>query len=250
MQIVIVEDERLAAEKLQSQLLEILPEANILCMIESVEDAVNWFSANEAPDLVFMDIQLDDGISFEIFQEVKIDAPVIFTTAYDQYAIQAFKVNSVDYLLKPIEKEALQTSISKFKKIYAGNQSFEEKVKQVIEQVAKKYKSRFFIKIGQRFQSVPVNEICCFFVEERSTFLKTQKGKTYDLDESLDRLQLKVDPEQFFRVNRNFLVNINCISEMVSYSTNRLKLVLCEAPDSDVIVSRDKVSEFKRWMDK
>ena len=250
MQIVIIEDERLAAEKLKSQLLQIIPGAKILCTIESVEDAVNWFSANSAPDLVFMDIQLDDGVSFEIFNEVNVESPVIFTTAYDKYAIQAFKVNSVDYLLKPIEKEALQSAINKFRKIYADKQSFEEKVKLVIEQVSKQYKSRFFIKIGAKFHSIPVNEICCFFVEERSTFLRTQNGKTFDLDDSLDRLQQKVDPEQFFRVNRNFLLNINCISDIISYSSNRLKINLCSNFESDIIVSRDKVSEFKDWMDR
>lgn len=250
MDIIIIENEQLAAEKLAKQIQKLEPDAEIGAILESVEEAVNWFTSNPAPDLVFMDIQLDDGISFEIFDEIKIEAPVIFTTAYDKYAIQAFKVNSVDYLLKPIETVALRNALNKFKKIFTADKSFDERVKQVIEQVSKQYKSRFFIKIGTRFQSVPINKICCFFVEKRNTFFKTNEGKTYDLDYSLDQLQQMINPEQYFRINRNFLVNINCISEIISYSTNRLKLNLCAQTDTDIIVSRDKVSEFKRWMDK
>jgi DNA-binding LytR/AlgR family response regulator len=250
MRVVIIEDERLAAERLADLLRNLEPAVTILAVLESVEDSVNWFAQHESPDLVFMDVQLEDGISFEIFEEVKIDAPVIFTTAFDEYALRAFKVNSVDYLLKPLAEEDLVAAIRKFRRMFENEPDFEQKVKRVIEQVARKYKSRFFLKIGSRFQSVPVTRICCFFVEERNTFLKTTEGKTYDLDLSLDQLETLVDPEQFFRVNRNFLVNMNAIAEIVSYSTNRLKLKLDKGFDEGVIVSRDKVSDFKRWMDK
>ncbi len=250
MKVVIVEDESLAAEKLQRLLKLADPEIVVLKVLESVEDSINWFAHHSSPDLIFMDIQLDDGISFEIFDAVKIDAPIIFTTAFDEYAIRAFKVNSVDYLLKPIEQNALESAIQKFKMIFAEKHSFEERVSQVFQQISKQYKTRFFIKVGTRFQSIPVNEICCFFVEERNTFLKTTSGKTYDLDYSLEQLQKRIDPNQFFRINRNFLVNINCINEIVSYSTSRLKLKLKTETTGDVIVSRDKVSEFKQWMDR
>jgi len=250
MKVVIIEDEYLAAEKLVQLLQRTEQQIEVLAILESVEDAVNWFVANPSPDLVFMDIQLDDGISFEIFDAVKINAPVIFTTAYDEYAIRAFKVNSVDYLLKPIEKEALNIAIKKFKKLYFEGMNLEDKVSKAIEQISKRYKSRFFIKIGNRFQSIQIKDICCFFVEERNTFLKSVKGKTFDLDYSLDQLHKMVDPAQFFRVNRNFLVNINCISDIISYSANRLKLKLEDNKVEGVIVSRDKVSEFKRWMDR
>ncbi|MDB4584702.1 LytTR family DNA-binding domain-containing protein [Draconibacterium sp.] len=250
MKVIIIEDEHFAAEKLVQLLLKTESQIEILAILESVEDSINWISSNPPPDLIFMDIQLDDGISFEIFDAVKIEIPIIFTTAFDEYAIRAFKVNSVDYLLKPIEQEALKTALEKFRKLYAENRNFEEKVSKVIEQISKKYKSRFFIKVGNRFQSVQVNEICCFFVEERNTFLKTIKGKTCDLDYSLEQLQKMTDPAQFFRVNRNFLVNINCISEIVSYSTSRLKIKLENNLEDGVIVSRDKVSEFKGWMDR
>lgn len=247
MKVVIVEDERLASKRLEKLLKKVEPNIEVLQILESVDDAVNWFSKNIKPDLIFMDIQLDDGISFEIFDAVKIDAPVVFTTAYNEYAIRAFKVNSVDYLLKPIEVEALALSIQKFKNLFTGNLDFEEKIAKVFGQISPKYKSRFFVKIGVRFISIQVENICSFFVEERSTFLKTTGGKTYDLDYSLDQLQNMVDPSLFFRINRNYLVNINCIDEIISYSTNRLKL---KAGKTELIVSREKVSEFKKWMDR
>ena len=250
MKVVIIEDERLAAEKLADLLRQAEPDIKILKVLESVEDSVNWFSQHPVPDLVFMDIQLEDGISFEIFESVNIRAPVIFTTAFDEYAIRAFKVNSVDYLLKPIQKEELFKAMLKFKQLHSGKGSFEDQVARVIEQFSRKYKSRFFIKTGTRFQSIPVAKICAFYVEERSTFLQTLEGKRYDLDHSLDQLQSMIDPEQFFRVNRNFLVNINCIEEIISYSVTRLKLKLEKGPEEGVIVSRDKVSEFKKWMDR
>lgn len=250
MEVVIVEDEQLAAEKLQGLIRNAAPDCEVIQILESVEEAVNWFSANPAPDLVFMDIQLDDGTSFEIFEEISIEAPIIFTTAFDQYALRAFKVNSVDYLLKPIDKDELARALVKFKKIYNEKGDFEAKVSMLIEQLSHKYKTRFFIRVGTRFQSIPVTCICAFFVEERSTFLKTLEGKTYDLDYSLDQLQTLVDPRQFYRVNRNFLINISCINDIVSYSTNRLKLRLSVGFEEGIIVSRDKVSDFKHWMDK
>ena len=250
MNIVIIEDEKLAAEKLVNQLQRLAPETTVLSILESVEDAVNWLTVNRSPDLIFMDIQLEDGISFEIFDAVKLEAPVIFTTAYDEYAIRAFKVNSIDYLLKPISDEELITALEKFRSKYEEEQVFTQKVARLVEQISKKYKNRFFIKVGNRFQSVQVSDICCFFVEERNTFLRTSAGKTFDLDYSLDQLQLMVDPEQFFRISRNFLVNISCISEAVSYSTNRLKIKLKSGFNDGLIVSRDRVSDFKRWMDK
>lgn len=247
MKVVIVEDEHLASKRLESLLKKAEPGIEVLQILESVEDAIKWFSQNPKPDLIFMDIQLDDGISFEIIDAVKIDAPVIFTTAYNEYAIRAFKVNSVDYLLKPIEQEALETAIQKFKKLFAGTHDFEDKIAKVFDQLSVKYKTRFFVKIGVRFHSIQVENICSFFVEERCSFLRTKDGKTNDLDYSLDQLQKMVDPGQFFRINRNYLVNINCIDEIISYSTNRLKLKLGK---TEQIVSRDKVAEFKQWMDR
>jgi len=250
MNVVIIEDEQLAAEKLINQLQLLAPDVAVLAILESVEEAINWLAANSPPDLVFMDIQLEDGISFEIFDAVKVEAPVIFTTAYDEYAIRAFKVNSIDYLLKPIGNKELKAALAKFRSKYEDEQAFTQKVARVIEQISKKYKNRFFIKVGTRYQSIQVSDICCFYVEERNTFLRTSAGKTFDLDHSLDQLQLMVDPEQFFRISRNYLVNISCVSEAVSYSTNRLKLKLKVGFKDGLIVSRDRVSDFKRWMNK
>ncbi len=246
MKVVIVEDERLASKRLEDLLKKAGSGAEIVQKLESVEDAVNWFPNNPKPDLIFMDIQLDDGISFEIFDAVKIDAPVIFTTAYNEYAIRAFKVNSVDYLLKPVDQAALEAAIQKFKKLYAAPGDFETKLAKIIGQIPSTYKTRFFIKVGIRFKSVPVESITGFFVEERNTFLSTGESKNYDLDYSLDQLQKMVDPRLFFRINRNYLVNINRIDEITSYSTNRLKLKMGK---TEQIVSRDKVSDFKQWMD-
>lgn len=247
MKVVIVEDERIASKRLESLLKKVEPAAVVLQTLESVEEAINWFSNHEKPDLIFMDIQLDDGISFEIFDAVKIEAPVIFTTAYNEYAIRAFKVNSVDYLLKPIEEEALENAIRKYKKLFSGSLDFGDKLTKLFEQFPAQHKTRFFVKVGIRFLSVPVDNICCFFVEERNTFLKTSQDKTYDLDYSLEQIQNMVDSGQFFRINRNFLVNINFIEEIISYSTNRLKLKIGK---NELIVSREKVADFKQWMDR
>lgn len=249
MKLLIIEDEKLAADRLKDLLHQIEPEAEILASLESVEESINWLAQNTPPDLIFMDIQLDDGISFEIFDAVNIEAPVIFTTAYNEYAIRAFKVNSVDYLLKPIGAEALKAALEKFRKIYP-EKKVNVQISKVFEELKKPWKTRFFVKVGIRFLSIPVEEISCFFVEERCSFLRTGTGKNYDLDFSLDQVQRKVDPAIFFRINRNFLINIEFISEMISYSSNRLKIKMKDFEHDGLVVSRDKVSEFKEWLDR
>jgi DNA-binding LytR/AlgR family response regulator len=249
MKAVIIEDERLAAEKLALLLEKIDAGINIVARLESVEESINWFMANSSPDLIFMDIQLDDGVSFEIFEAVKIEAPVIFTTAYDQYALRAFKVNSVDYLLKPISKEALEMALKKFRNVYIPVE-VNEKISRVFEQLGNQWKTRFFVKIGTHFQSVPIYDIAAFFVEDRCTFLRTRSGKNYALDYSLDQLQKKVTPATFFRINRNFMVHIDTITEIHSYSATRFKIKLQNFSDDRLIVSRDKASEFRQWLDR
>lgn len=249
MKVVIIEDERPAADKLSSMLEQVVDDLNIVARLESVGESINWFISNPSPDLVFMDIQLDDGISFEIFDSVKINAPVIFTTAYDQYAIKAFKVNSIDYLLKPVGMQALESALQKFRQLYE-KVDVNEKISRVYEQLVNPWKTRFFVKVGTHYQSVPVDDIAVFFVEERSAFLRTRNGKNYAVDYSLEQLQKKVNPSMFFRINRNFMVNIECISEIISYSTTRLKLKLQNFADEGLIVSRDKASEFKQWLDR
>lgn len=249
MKVLIIEDERLAAEKLADLLMQVDPGIKIAAILESVEDSIGWFMANPSPDLIFMDVQLDDGISFEIFDAVKIEVPVIFTTAFDKYAIRAFKVNSIDYLLKPVDKEALAGAIGKFRKIHASSM-VDEKISKVYEQLVNPWKTRFFVRVGSHFQSVPVEDVAVFFVEERCTFLRTSGGKSYALDLSLDQVQKKVNPSLFFRINRNYLINLNFISEIISYSSTRLKIKLNSFTNDDMIVSRDKSAEFKQWLDR
>ncbi len=250
MNVLIVEDERLAAEKLEKMLLEIQPEIHVQARIESVIDAINWLNTNPTSDLIFMDIQLDDGICFEIFDSIKISTPVVFTTAYDSFAIKAFQVNSIDYLLKPIEKVAVFKALEKYKTLYENRSSVSEQVKSIMTQVPVTFKSRFFVKIGTHFHSVSVDEIQCFYIQERGTFLKTFQGKKYDLDNSLDQVQQMVDPALFFRINRNYLIHLNSIQDIFSYSANRLGVKLKMMDHLDMIVSREKVAEFKKWLDR
>jgi DNA-binding LytR/AlgR family response regulator len=251
MRVLIIEDEHLAADKLSRMLHELDPHIQILATLESVSESANWLADNPAPDLIFMDIQLDDGISFEIFEAVKITAPIIFTTAYNEYAIKAFKVNSVDYLLKPFAEEELRAAIDKYKQLHSGLNIQSEKIDYLYRQLVKEYKSRFIVKIGTHFHSVSIDEIACFFIRERATFIKTIVGKNLDIDYSLDQVQKLVDPTRFFRINRNYVINIDSISDIISYSSNRLKIVLKNFEHlDDLLVSREKTSEFKKWLDR
>jgi DNA-binding LytR/AlgR family response regulator len=250
MNVLILEDEHLAAEKLEKMLLTADPEIKIQAKLESVIDSINWLSSHDRPDLIFLDIQLDDGISFEIFDSIRLDVPIIFTTAYDQYAIKAFQVNSVDYLLKPIEEGSLRKAIEKFKSIYQTTHFQLEKINTLYNQIVNNYKTRFFVKIGNHFHSVSINEIQCFLIRERATFLRTVAGKTYDLDYSLDQVQKLVDPNLFFRINRNYLIHIDSIQDIYSYSSNRLSVKLKMLDHLDMIVSREKVADFKNWLDR
>jgi DNA-binding LytR/AlgR family response regulator len=248
--VLIIEDERPAALKLERMLLSVRPDWQVVDKLETVAQAVEWLAANEAPHLILMDIQLSDGVSFEIFEQVKVSSPVIFTTAFDKYAVKAFKVNSIDYLLKPISVENLEAAIVKFEKSNAtvnDHTAFEN----AYTQLGRSYKSRFLVKVGQAYVMVQSAEVEMFYISERSTFIRTFKGKIYDIDYSLDQLQQLLRPEQFFRVNRNCLVNIEAVSKLVSYSSSRLKLVLATGYKAEnLVVSRDKVPEFKKWLDK
>jgi DNA-binding LytR/AlgR family response regulator len=252
MRVLIVEDEHLASQKLKQLLLKIDDSIQILDMLESVSATINWISNNPPPDLIFMDIQLDDGVCFEIFNAVEVNTPVIFTTAYDQYAIKAFKVNSVDYLLKPISHDDLTSALKKFNLTYQQAYYQKEKINILYDQLVKKdYKSRFFVKVGTHFFSISTEDIACFYIRERSTFIKSKVGKNFDIDFSLDQVQHMVDPDHFFRINRNYIVNLDSITDIISYSTNRLKLKLKNFEHlEDLIVSREKTSDFKQWLDK
>jgi DNA-binding LytR/AlgR family response regulator len=252
MKVLIVEDEHLASKKLKQLLLKIDDSIEIVDILESVHATIDWISNHPLPDLIFMDIQLDDGVCFEIFNTIEVNTPVIFTTAYDQYAIKAFKVNSVDYLLKPISGEDLASALNKFNRRYPMADRQQEKISLLYDQLVKKeYKSRFFVKLGTHFFSISTQEIACFYIRERSTFIKSKVGKNFDIDFSLEQVQSMVDPDQFFRINRNYIVNLDSITDIISYSTNRLKIKLKNFEHlEDLIVSREKTSDFKQWLDR
>jgi DNA-binding LytR/AlgR family response regulator len=252
MNVLIIENEKPAADKLKHLLHKIDEKIEVTGVIETVEGTVNWLQNNPSPDLILLDIQLDDGICFEIFETIKVDTPVIFTTAYDEFTLRAFKVNSVDYLLKPIQEESLQKALNKFKTFH--DKLSGDLIKRFLGESAEHYKSRFLVKIGSHFRSVPVNEICCFYIMDRATFIRTMLGKEYSIDHSLDNIQKIVDPSKFFRINRNCLVYISAISDIISYSSSRLQIRLNEKTsvvnEDYLVVSREKVSEFKKWIDK
>ena len=250
MKALIIEDEMLAAEKLEGLLLALDSTIEVIGKQQSVVGSINWIHLNPSPDLIFMDVQLDDGICFEIFDAIKIKTPIIFTTAYDSYAIRAFQVNSVDYLLKPIEKESLAKALGKYKSIYQEGSSPNQSLGELSGELMKNHKTRFFVKTGNHFQSIPVDGIDCFYIMERAVFFRAGDGKNYSLDYSLDQVQKLVDPEKFFRINRNYLVHINAIQDIYNYSSSRLGIKINRVNHLDLVVSREKVSDFKKWLDK
>lgn len=251
MNVLIVENEIPAADKIVRLLKKIDRSIFVMGVIETVEEAINRLSESPQPDLILMDIQLDDGLCFEIFETIKVDIPVIFTTAYDEYTLKAFKVNSVDYLLKPVDEKSLKSALDKFKKIFADKDPFKRDFRQLLYEFRNQYKSRFLVKAGAKYRSVPTGEISYFHIIERNVFLNDNQGKDYDVDYSLEQLQSMLDPRKFFRINRDCIVNIETITLMYSYSSNRLQLTLKNREKSDLfVVSRDRVSDFKRWIDK
>ena len=252
MNVLIIEDERLAAERLESLIKQYDAEIKIVGTCDSVTSSVKWFNSNPAPDLAFLDIQLSDGLSFEIFDETIVGCPVIFTTAFDEYAIKAFKVNSIDYLLKPIDLDELSGAIEKFKKtqrpedIPQQHQVFDK----VLQMLSHNYKKRFVIKVGEHIRSIPVTDILYFYSYDKATYLHTSENRNYVIDYPLEQLEDLVDPGLFFRVNRKYMIAMNSFEDIISYSNSRLKVELLHSDDQDVIVAREKVKEFKNWLDK
>ena len=250
MQVVIIEDEKPAARRLNRMLKALGIEP--LAMLHSVEESVNWFSNNKHPDLLFLDIQLSDGLSFEIFDEVVIRSAIIFTTAYDQYALKAFKLNSIDYLLKPIDDDELKNAIDQFKNLQASNSKIGfdiEQIKQLIAPAQKNFKKRFTIKIGQHLKMISVDTIECFYSENKATHIHTSNNRSYIIEDTLEQLEGKLQPDTFFRVSRKYFVNIAAVKDIISYSNSRLKILLNSYKDTDIIVSRERVKEFKNWID-
>ena len=252
MKVIIIEDEKPAARRLSRMLNELSIEP--LTMLHSVEEAVNWFINNEHPDLIFLDIQLSDGLSFEIFDEVEIESAIIFTTAYDEYALKAFKLNSVDYLLKPIDSDELENAVQKFKNLYNTKENviFDlNQLKNIISsnsENANNYKKRFTVKIGQHIKMISTASIECFYSENKATHIYTIDNRSYLLEETLENLENKLQPETFFRVSRKYFVNINAIKDIISYTNSRLKIILHSYNEAEIIVSRERVKDFKEWI--
>ncbi len=251
MDYLIVEDEFHAAKRLQALIDKTNPGAKCLGVIDSVEDAVSWFNDNTPPDLAFFDIQLADGLSFNIFQEVNIDVPVIFTTAFDEFALKAFKTNSVDYLLKPIDESELRAAIGKYKRHFGGGYTpLDTSVISMLMQKmnAPEYIKRFLIKQGTALSYVSMDEIAYFCSRDGLTFLVTQNNHKYNIDYTLEQVVDLVDPSLFFRINRKLMTSVGSVSQISNYFNSRLKLTLTPAYQDDAIVSREKVKIFKEWM--
>jgi DNA-binding LytR/AlgR family response regulator len=251
MKILIVEDELPAAERLISLLRKTVLPVEILDVTESVEKTVNWLTSHPDPDLIMMDIQLEDGISFEIFESVKVLAPVIFTTAYDSYALKAFRVNSVDYLVKPVELPELERALDKYGQLYGKTGLPARDWSAFASHISPHRKERFLVKAGQRYRSVAASEVAYFQTTEGNTFLKIFTGQQYDVDYSLDQLEKVLNPGLFFRVSRNCLVNMEAIAEVIPLSGNKLKIrIKNETSPEGILVSRDRIQALKKWMDR
>jgi DNA-binding LytR/AlgR family response regulator len=255
MRVIIIEDETPALNRIKKMLLEVSPEAQILATADSIENAVLLFQnhANEV-DLTLMDIELADGQSFEIFNQIKITCPVIFTTAYDEFALKAFKVNSIDYLLKPIAKTELVKAIEKYKSVRKTSINFETEFQKLITQLYPKaqistYKNRFLIKNGTKFQSISTEEIAYFYAHDKLVSLITHQQQNFIVDYTLDELDTQLDPKLFFQINRQFIANFKSIKKIHTYFNGKLKVELNPAVNDEVIVSRERASEFKNWLD-
>lgn len=254
MNILIVEDEELAQRKLQKTLGAVDATAKVVGITDSIQSTVGWLQSNPTVDLILMDIELADGQSFEVFNLVDVKAPVIFTTSYDEYALKAFKVNSVDYLLKPVQSEDLQMALDKYKKLAAARGSdvnIDTLVKQIQQQMQpREYRKRFLVKLAQKLVSVEVHEIAYFYSDGRLNFFKTADNKKFVVDYTMDELEEMLDPDRFFRISRSFFVAIDAIEKIEDYFGNRLILSLKPNTEKEALVSREKVGEFKKWMGK
>ncbi len=249
--IIIIEDEKPSARRLGRMLKEINIEAQAI--LHSVAESVKWFENNKHPDLILLDIQLSDGLSFEIFEEVEVMSAIIFTTAYDEYALKAFKLNSIDYLLKPIDDDELENAINKFKanqpKPHNLQVDLEQIKKLLINPLDRNFKDRFTVKIGQHLKMINISEIDCFYSENKATYINTNEKRNYLIDNTLEQLEEQLDPAKFFRINRKFIINIEAIKDIISYTNSRLQIKLNHFSELDIIVSREKVKDFKNWLD-
>lgn len=259
MKILIVEDEELAVKKIRKTLGEVDASSEVVGVTDSIQATTNWLENNPSPDLILMDIELSDGQSFEIFNRVPVKSAVVFTTSYDEYALKAFKVNSIDYLLKPIQKEDLEAALNKYsrmKEVYSSGKgendwNMDVLVRELQQKLQPKdYRKRFLVKFGQKLVSIEVDEIAYFYSDGRLNFFKTYDNRKFVVDYTMDELEDMLSPERYFRISRSFYVSVNSIDQIHDYFGNRLLLHLKPALDKEAIVSREKVTDFKKWMGK
>jgi len=253
MKVLIIEDELQAAERLESLVRQLSPESTVVAKLDSIKRSIEFFKNGRSVDLIFMDIQLADGLSFEIFEKVEIKSPIIFTTAYNEYALKAFKVNSIDYILKPVDKEELSAAFKKYDLLVGKlipQEKMIESIGYAMQMLTKKYKERFVIKVGEHLKSVDVKDILFFYSLEKATFAQTTEGRKHIIDFTLDQLEGLIDPNRFYRINRKYFVAVDSIQDMISFTNSRLKLLLRTSDDSEVIVARERVQEFKDWLDR
>ncbi|MEN8788918.1 MAG: LytTR family DNA-binding domain-containing protein [Flavobacteriaceae bacterium] len=251
MKVLIIEDEKPAARRLSRLLSE--KGLEVATMLHSVEESVEWFQQNPHPDLIFLDIQLSDGLSFEIFDIIEVNSAIIFTTAYDEYALQAFKLNSIDYLLKPIDSDELEQALEQYRNLNQPQKrlslDFDDIKKLLVNPLEREYKKRFTARVGQHIKIINAEEIECFYSENKGTYAYTTEGRNYLLDITLEQLENELEPEMFFRVSRKFYVNISHIKDIISYTNSRLKIVLNRFGEQEIIVSRERVRDFKLWLE-
>jgi DNA-binding LytR/AlgR family response regulator len=253
MRLIIIEDERPAASRLAKLILEAEPKAQVLDILDCVEDAVAWFKSGPSIDLAFMDIQLADGLSFDIFKQAAVTAPVIFTTAFDQYALRAFKANGIDYLLKPVDPADLAAALDKFRRLQAA--PMEEPTLEAIQRLVaatrqpQRYRERFLVKQGDQLRYVPTTDIAYFLADGGYVRLITHQGHGLLLDQSLELIAQAIDPTQFFQISRQCILSIQSISKIHAWHNSRLKLDLIPQSTTEIIVSRERVREFKLWLD-
>ena len=254
MRVLIIEDEQLAAEKLSKTLVEINRDAEILATLNSVDSSIEWLNENDEPDLILSDIHLADGICFSIFSQMDISCPIIFTTAYEKYAIQAFEVNGIDYLLKPIQHDRLEQALDKYAKFNRSQQHTRKQLfaefKELLTAASREYKSRFLCKIGNKIKSIPIEKIRYFFSKDKMSFIIDDDNNRLPINNTLDEIDQLVDPKYFFRVNRQYIAHFEAISEIHPYFKGRLKIKLSPGEADDIVVSAERSPVFKSWLDR
>lgn len=249
MNVIILEDEKRAANYLERLILKVAPEMRVVAKLESVRDAIPFLSAHPDIELIFSDVQLADGLSFEIFGQVTVKCPIIFTTAYDHYAIEAFKTNGIDYLLKPVDEDRLRKAIEKSRQFSPSN-AIEKLLALGNSAATKTYKARFMVKVGDKIKSIPVEEILAFYSHEKATFIHITSNRDYCIDYSIDQVESLVDPGKYFRISRKYIVSIAACTNILAWSNSRLCLKIDGINDEDIIVARERVQDFKEWLDR